>query len=476
MDAPAPTLRIALSLSGGGFRAAAFHLGVLRLLHRVQLLERVRALSTASGGTIAGAFYAQCTARKVAFEAFDERLREYLVTHDVIDGALRRLGTQDDGRSHALITAAADDYAATLVDGSLGELAVAASHLDEISFNSTDIENGLPFRFVKTVTRHVRSGNRRYSIPDEVSRRLRLADIVAASSCFPAAFEPMTFPRDFALPADAKPTTAVPLMDGGIIDNQGVDALLLVRARRRKEIDLIIVSDADANAAPLFEERPVATLRMRVRTALAAVAALGGLSAGAAASLVPLLPASLAGVVLLAAVALACGWSIARVLGLSTLAIAGRRRPLLWRHLGSMRLGDLLRAAALRGDTLVALTARIFMKRVRALTYQRLFDHPSTASRTMGCLITDLGGDEAAPQAMRELAMRAAATPTTLWSDSASQMDELVAAGEMTACRALLRRIETEPATADDPLREALNREWAELRSLAERQGTSAAT
>ncbi len=53
---PHPRLgEIALSLSGGGFRAAAYHLGVLRLLDRAGLLGDVSVISTASGGSFVGA-------------------------------------------------------------------------------------------------------------------------------------------------------------------------------------------------------------------------------------------------------------------------------------------------------------------------------------------------------------------------------------------------------------------------------------
>ena len=44
---------IALALSGGGVRAAVFHLGVLARLASDDLLERVTFLSTVSGGSMA---------------------------------------------------------------------------------------------------------------------------------------------------------------------------------------------------------------------------------------------------------------------------------------------------------------------------------------------------------------------------------------------------------------------------------------
>jgi NTE family protein len=50
-------IKLGLALSGGGFRAALFHIGVLARLAEVDLLRQVEVLSTVSGGSIIGAFY-----------------------------------------------------------------------------------------------------------------------------------------------------------------------------------------------------------------------------------------------------------------------------------------------------------------------------------------------------------------------------------------------------------------------------------
>lgn len=50
--------RIALTLSGGGFRASIFHLGVLRRLAEAKWLDKIDVISTVSGGSIVGAFAA----------------------------------------------------------------------------------------------------------------------------------------------------------------------------------------------------------------------------------------------------------------------------------------------------------------------------------------------------------------------------------------------------------------------------------
>jgi predicted acylesterase/phospholipase RssA len=47
--------RIGLALSGGGFRATLFHLGVIRFLSEVDLLKKVKLVSAVSGGSILAA-------------------------------------------------------------------------------------------------------------------------------------------------------------------------------------------------------------------------------------------------------------------------------------------------------------------------------------------------------------------------------------------------------------------------------------
>ena len=68
-------LTIGLALSGGGSRAIAFHLGCLRALHNAGILQRVKVLSTVSGGSVIGALYA---AFDEPFPEFETRVRALL--------------------------------------------------------------------------------------------------------------------------------------------------------------------------------------------------------------------------------------------------------------------------------------------------------------------------------------------------------------------------------------------------------------
>jgi NTE family protein len=50
--------RLALCLSGGGFRAALFHLGALRRLNELGILATVETIASVSGGSILAAHLA----------------------------------------------------------------------------------------------------------------------------------------------------------------------------------------------------------------------------------------------------------------------------------------------------------------------------------------------------------------------------------------------------------------------------------
>jgi len=94
---------------------------------------------------------------------------------------------------------------------------------------------------------------------------IRLADIAAASSCFPSAFEPLRFPDDFLWSKSVEAirdelgksfTESVPLMDGGIFDNQGVDSVVRAYERGNQQVGLLIISDTTQRNPSIFEFTP----------------------------------------------------------------------------------------------------------------------------------------------------------------------------------------------------------------------------
>ena len=53
-------IKIGLALSGGGMRATLFHLGILKWLAEMELLENIEHVSTVSGGSIGAGLVYSC--------------------------------------------------------------------------------------------------------------------------------------------------------------------------------------------------------------------------------------------------------------------------------------------------------------------------------------------------------------------------------------------------------------------------------
>src|SRR5688572_22837136 len=202
-----PFDEIALALSGGGYRAAAFHLGTLDMLYRLHLLQSVRVLSTVSGGTLTGLKYALSVAEGATFEEFYSRFYDFLTDTNVIGEGLGGLKSPSNspfaGQMPSLIRSAAQVYASPKMLGNktFGViLEDQTSHLREASFNATEFRTGNYFRFQRSASPKAVIGNRNLSVKRTVAEIIRLADIAAASSCFPSGFEPLRFPDDFLWP------------------------------------------------------------------------------------------------------------------------------------------------------------------------------------------------------------------------------------------------------------------------------------
>lgn len=67
--------KIGLALSGGGYRAAAYHIGMLRALHKLGVLDKVDVISSVSGGSIIAAYYGLYNGNYDGFEKeFSEKM------------------------------------------------------------------------------------------------------------------------------------------------------------------------------------------------------------------------------------------------------------------------------------------------------------------------------------------------------------------------------------------------------------------
>jgi predicted acylesterase/phospholipase RssA len=95
MNPPAaPRDKLGLALAGGGFRAALFHVGVLRQLADLDLLRGVEVISTVSGGTFVGLLYALLLKKKLEENAqLDQAQYQELVRE--LEKLLRQAIQQD---------------------------------------------------------------------------------------------------------------------------------------------------------------------------------------------------------------------------------------------------------------------------------------------------------------------------------------------------------------------------------------------
>ena len=505
--------RIALSLSGGGYRAAAFHLGTLAMLDRLGLLGNVRALSTVSGGTITGAAYAAALTEKISFADFKRGLHRFLRDRNVITAALENLGKSVEingaERMPSLIRAAADIYAADdLLGGKTFDFLISddGSPLEEIAFNTTEFRTGISFRFQKSRSSSVTSGNNFAKIGANVNRKIRLADIVAASSCFPSGFEPIRFPSDFVwsgatnLPEikrllGEKFTKDIPLMDGGVFDNQGIDSLTNIGSRQNARFDVYIISDTSPRDDEIlgFPPKPKSG-RISLRFLYAAVwlllicsiittlsiisAIIGAFRVGRVDPaeifflyLIPLVMSVtvIVLIVVLRRQAVKMQKSLARETGIE-----------LWKYLKKLTLPEVIELIAARLKSVYKLTSSVFMKRIRALEFTQIFADPKLHDKLLPNLIYDLDNEQEwsgeivsrqlqPSEKLRKMSREAESYSTNLWFLHSSKLDNLIECGGASICFKILtfllknKAVET---SADSPEAELLSRVetvWREL-------------
>jgi len=285
--------KVGVALSGGGYRASLFHIGVLARLAERDALRRVEVLSCVSGGSIVGAYYYLKLRRLLAAKADAEvTAADYVcLVAELADEFLA--GVREDLRGKLIVNLGDDlrmltpgysrtDRVAALLerqfysriprdDGAdsakpwrMRDLYVAPAGRGEdfslryenwlreakvpiLVLNATSLNTGHGWQFTASWMGEPPVGG-----DDKVdaSRRLRrvyyrdapgshseqsLAQAVAASACVPPLFPPVTIAKLYD-------DLDVELVDGGVYDNQGIASLL------EQDCTVILVSDASGQA------------------------------------------------------------------------------------------------------------------------------------------------------------------------------------------------------------------------------------
>lgn len=270
---PSSTPRVGLALSGGGYRATAFHLGTLHKLHELGLLSRIDILSTISGGSITGACYATSFGRN--FQSFYTELYNGLHTKNVVSRVIFSWMMLRLILFTLLFLAPAiyslfTGYAwlfplllaiwillllkfqfyifpvSKLIEKIYDRFFYSGKTLSQLPdrpvlvVGSTNLQTAKPFTFSRKWM-----GDSAYEYL-KVPVRFNAADFpvaraVMASSCVPFAFTPVKIDRLFFADPDQANEYHPLLVDGGVYDNQGIHKVV---TQGRYDCDIVITSDA----------------------------------------------------------------------------------------------------------------------------------------------------------------------------------------------------------------------------------------
>ena len=287
--------RVGLALSGGGYRATIYHLGTLKKLEELKLLDKIDVISTNSGGSITGAAFGLYGEN---FENFEKIIRKG-VKSSVIMGVITSplflfLGFITlmffSAIIYFLFTSIAwlslllfVFYLGTFLLFQFKILPISSINermydkyffhkksLSDLSkskifaINATNVETGTLFTFSRE-----KMNDSSYSHPKDKGKPIifkhknfPISRAVAASTCVPFVFSPVKIAKSFYVNKGDTKRANPRLIDGGIYDNQGVHKIAFQNSTYSS--DIIIVSDA-GNELP-FKNTYKNVLPLLIRT------------------------------------------------------------------------------------------------------------------------------------------------------------------------------------------------------------------
>jgi NTE family protein len=238
-----------LCLSGGGYRAMLFHVGVLWRLNEIGWLPKLNRISSVSGGSItAGVLAMNWT--KLNFQNGTATNFEEMIAKPIWNLASRTIDVSSVLTGAMWFGSIGDKVADSYRKHLFGDTTLQ-DIVDEVPgesprfvFNATNVQSGVLWRFMKPYMADYRVGIVK-------NPKIDLAVAVAASSAFPPVLSPVELDLD---PADFTPgsgtdlqddsyRTQIVLTDGGVYDNLGLETVW-------KKYKTILVSDAGGGFTP----------------------------------------------------------------------------------------------------------------------------------------------------------------------------------------------------------------------------------
>lgn len=520
------------------------------------ILESVKFITSTSGGSLTNGAYCVFLYRHPSekFASFYDHLRKLMDGENLLKNAIETLEDKtcwtEEGilrtsdrkaaiikKQRNLINAFAKTYDKLLFDRTtLKHIAdkfkdtnVDKPHLEAVCFNCTEFNNGLNFYFQVNGSTHRVShrGNGYLKFTDFITaRNLKLSDIVAASSCFPGGFEPIIYPNDFVhagatnvntlleaidyghnSPLKQKKVFRKPfaLMDGGIADNMGLHSILIEDSERRKNsaangFDLILSCDVtsyfnDPLVEPLQSKSKVAkflsikkiiqTFRFSTIVFLLSLTSIITQTIPVAGYLLVIPSGLLALLYWIGFFRL----KQAKKQSSGMLSIALRYLD----YFEKLPLATLWPMISTRINSSVQLVGDLFLKQIRRIQYNGLFDQPILRDRAIACLVYEFSKAHESRR-LKNLASRdagwwpmmknilmpspelqkmvdeARVMGTTLWfsKEDEQKKDQLIATGQVTTCYSLIKHIKrlqvNDPAYETDPslskLLDELLKDW----------------
>ncbi|MFT4533407.1 MAG: hypothetical protein ACI9P5_000756, partial [Saprospiraceae bacterium] len=409
------------------------------------------------------------------FDDCFEDLYELLLNDQLVELALHKLSNPskwvNPHKSKDMINAFSEVYNEIFFEGATFDVLYngSSSHLTDVIFGSSEFTFGIQFRFQEEKGQG-KFGNGHLNVPQAATRNIRIADAVAASSCFPGGFEPMIMPVDFGNGPDSdldkvwtsqKDYQKTAIMDGGIIDNLGIEGVRLAEQRHSSAeqpfIGTYIVSDVSSDMmtpyeVPILEDGGIknfitinginnfAAIFMIAAVALLVFAPMSRLLTIALSSFLPLIVI----------------WFLVYFYAKAQLSTAIKQ------NFGADQLQELLKDFRIliktpvyilvylikfRLTSVLKMVSDVFLRRIRRLSLEALYRSNDWNYRFKSNYIYTLQkNDQQLTEAMKRITKVANNMPTTLWFTEKEFEDkvlnDLIACGQFTQCRNLLRYLE----------------------------------